>query len=51
VIFFADAVRPVDAILVGQQRHDMPRTGIRDGFVQAGEGANVDHGIERLFRA
>ena len=47
MIFRRDAARPVDAVHVADQRHDVARTGVLDGFVQARERTDVNHGIKQ----
>ena len=43
MIFRRDAGRPLDAGFVAEQRHDMARAGVVDGFMQARERADVNH--------
>ena len=38
-----DAAGPLHQVGVLEQRHHMARAGLRDGLVQAGEGADVNH--------
>ena len=43
MVGLGDAARPLHAVDQAQQRDDMAGAGFRDGVVQAGEGADVDH--------
>ena len=40
-----NAARALDPVDQPQQRHNVARLGLRDGVVQAGEGADVDHAM------
>jgi hypothetical protein len=44
VVLFGDAGRPHDLSGVAQQRDEMARAGRIDGVLDAGEGADMDHG-------
>ena len=48
MIFRRDAARPVDADFVAEQRHDVARAGVLDGFVQARQRADVNHRIKTM---
>jgi hypothetical protein len=43
MILWRDARRTLYARLVAEQRHDMPRAGTFDDFVQTCQRADVDH--------
>ena len=41
-----DGMRTHHIAFVADQRHDMARAGVFDGFVQARERADVNHGVK-----
>jgi hypothetical protein len=51
VILRRNTVRPLDVEFVAKQRHDVAGASACDGFMQAGERADVNHGSYRGSRS